>query len=140
MDTTSNIRIPDLTDEAREELAREMPTGTVRFEDATETTLARDWATTTAIVVPTYAALRGLALWITRHTTRQETEVTVQTQGSDGSTKTIHFRSKSASSQTEEGVLKQLAAACKIDLEASPAESIKELMSSFSKGKTDDTA
>ena len=140
MNTTLNIRIPDLTDEAREELAREMPTGTVHFQDETEATLARDWATTTAIVVPTYVALRGLALWITRHTTREETEITVQTRGNDGATKTVHFRSKSASSQTEEGVLKQLATACKIDLESSPAESIKELMSSFGKGQTDDAA
>lgn len=88
-----------------------------RFEqEPEEGSHGRDFSTAFAIVTASGMALRALALWITRHTTRNEAEISIQTQSADGSSKTVHIRSKSASSQAEADVLKQLATVCKMDL------------------------
>ena len=115
----STILVPDLSDEMREELASELPDGTVRFEESGGSERARDFGTTTAIVMVSLAALKVLALWITRHTKNEETEISVQTQQADGSLRTLTYRSRKGSSKSEAEVLKELAAACKVELPSS---------------------
>ncbi len=111
------LTVLDLSEEDCAALANTLPPDTVRFEQETGAgSHGRDVPTALAIITASGMALRALALWITRHTTRNESEISIQTQNADGSSKTIHIRSKSASSQAEADVLKQLAAVCKMDV------------------------
>ena len=112
----STLQIPDLTEEMREELAGQLPNGSLRFEQMGGGEKARDLVTTAAIVTVSLAALRVLAVWIARHIENDETEISVQTQQPDGSFRTLTYRSKRGSSKSEAEVLKELAAACKVDL------------------------
>lgn len=123
--TPTAIRIPDLSEAARRELAEEFSADLIRFENEdgdSHDPSSRELATATAIVTVSIAALRVLAVWIARHTSREETEITIQTQQPNGAVQTIVFRSNSATVQSEAGVLKQLAAACKVDAEAADTE------------------
>ena len=91
------ILVPDLNAEALEEIA-DLLGGDVRIEDASNPQEGgRDITTATAVVLVSLAALRVLAVWITRHTTSEETEVSIQTKRNDGSVKTISFRKRSSS-------------------------------------------
>lgn len=134
------LRIPDLTEADTADLAENLPSGSVRTEGlASDDTspFGRDVATFAAIVLVSREALRLLAIWIARHTTRDETDISIQTTRPDGATQTVTFRAKSASSQSDDEVLKRLAEVCKVDAEGTPAEAVKGLLTAFSKSEPD---
>jgi len=139
----TTIEIPDLSPRVREELAQELPPDTLRVQEAAPHALggqSRDIPTATAIVTVSLATLRVLAVLIARHTTRERTEFTVQTRKQDGSLRTIRFRHSAATTQSEAGVLKQLAAACKVEVETPEAEVLHHLTAALTghgEGKDD---
>ena len=116
----AEIRIPDLNDKSAVELAELLGNGIQIVEPKDEEKEGREFATLTAVVVVSLAALRVLAVWIARQTEYDETEISIQTQRKDGTFKTLNFRSRHGSAKSDADVLKELSEACRIDASEIP--------------------
>lgn len=122
------IHILDVSSEGRGDLSTLLPEGALTFRTGSKETSpegSRDISTTVAVVSVSLAALRVLAIWITRQTQTQQTEIAIEAKNADGSSRTLVYRTKNSTAYTDASVLKQLAAACNAEVSKTDLEAIE---------------
>ncbi len=108
-DTPTILRLPGLTPLERIELEDCLDAGLLEFEDQTvDKGNVGEPITTTAIIVLSTVALKGLISWLLKNRLSKQFEKTVETIGKDGTIVRTTIKVNLNSSTAEADVLKQL--------------------------------
>jgi hypothetical protein len=116
------IRLPDITRLDQLELGKRLPAEDLTFESAQEgRDLHGELMLATAVVLVTLSALRVLAAYLLRKHNRKAFKQQLEVVAADGSrrTTTVEYTADSAEAPDAQ-ILKQLAAACHVDLGTLP--------------------
>ena len=111
------IRVPDLTRLDQLSLEKQLDSSQLHFEQAPDTAGTHgELATATAIVIVSLSALRVLAAWLTKRRKQKSSKVTLEVTDPQGNRRTLVVEFGDQESTTEPEILKQLAAACNVDI------------------------
>ena len=122
MEKTIAVRLPDVTKLDQLELRKQLSADDLHFESDSEgRDVHGELLTTTAVVLVSLSALRVLAAYLLKKTNRRRFRQRVEIVAADGTKhiKTIEYAGES-SEAPEADILKQLAAACQVDLSKFP--------------------
>ena len=118
-DRSFRIRIPDLTKLDQLELQKQLEAGDLVIEEPREDGQTHgELATATAIVIVSLAALRVLAIWLSKSNRRSSVRKIVEVVAPDGTKRTVTIEYDAQSSDSDAKVLEQLAKACDLDVSA----------------------
>lgn len=117
MEAAISIRLSEVSAVDRIELEKELPPGTIRFEEPLEAgDLHGELATATAVVIVSLAALRVLAVHLARPSRREKLTRRVEVTYADGSRQVTTLKYSGTSAEgPEAAVLKELSSVCGID-------------------------
>ena len=112
------IRIPDLTELDKLKLAKELGSETVTFEtQSLPAGTLGELTTLAAVVIVSLSALRVLAIHLARKHQGRDASITTEVTSPDGTVSKTTVRISSKSSDAPDAqVLKQLGAACNVDI------------------------
>lgn len=113
---STSIKIPDLTKLDQLELEGQLENGRLHIEEHEETETHGELATATAVVLVSLAALRVIAVWLSKKNQRTSFKKVIEVVDPTGNKRTFTIEyDRRSSTPPEAEVLKQLAAACNVD-------------------------